>query len=270
MTEHELIRFSDEIRTEIADDHTRIVLDIVESNLEHWYGLYDRAARDELSAGTALAQGGGRNSVVVVLHNATLIGARIIGLTETLIELVNSQSVYAAAPVCRALWEQCCVPCYMAEEIGPRLRKHRANDVVRLLMRVGLGTNIDAGYGHIRPIKVKSLNAATQRWVTRHLAVDGQPEEEIQISRQGYGPLSDLTHPNWRALNPNPRQPGEPHVLRPTLDLEILSAIVGPCGVMLPASRMALSEVVLIAFDHAFEYSGEPVWHDGDLFPTED
>jgi hypothetical protein len=250
------IRFSDEIRTDVAIGDTQVALGILEERLDQLHRLYERAARDELAAGKTLAAGGTKSTTTLVLHQATLISARMIGLAEALIELVNNHFVYAAAPVSRALHEQCCVPCYMADQIVPRLRKQRTNDVLRLLFRIGLGAGPDAGYGDIRPISVTALN------------VEGTNAQAsgTTIKKQAYGPLSDLTHPNWRAMDPFPRRPGEPHILRPALNDELLGAIIGPPALLLIAAGSALTDTVVAAIDHPLEYVGHPDWQDGDLY----
>jgi hypothetical protein len=261
------IRFSEAVRA-IASHATGSVLDNVERNLDRWCSHYERAAEDELELSASAVEAGIQSTTVLVLHQATHIAARVIGLTEALIDLINSGHVYAAPPVCRALHEQCCIPPYMALELAPRLKKQRTNDALRILFRLGLGAGPDAGFGFIRPIQVRSLNKAAERWLTNLLKRAGEADEFwATLTQDAYGPLSDLTHPNFRAMNPGFRVPGQPHVRNPPLTDDLLAPIVGPAGLMLQVGGEALTEVVLAAIDHPITYHGKPVWKEGDIYP---
>lgn len=157
----------------------------------------------------------------------------------------------------------------MAEEIVPRLRKARVNDVHRLLWRLGLGTNRAEGYGTIRPIQPTSLNRAAERWMKANLPDADDPAAVIEMM---YGPLSGGTHPSFSAFEAGTDlgHDGMPkHILRPPFDGDNIDKLLSATFMALLIAGEALDSVVEVATDVPMPLpAGQPQWQDGDLHRT--
>jgi hypothetical protein len=196
-----MVSFRDELRARLADHH-RFFLDQIETRIDEWITRHAEYADLAREAAKKLVNTGHSSAEVLILSQAANLAASTLGLSEAFVDLANADRVHAGSPVVRGLHETCCVPCYMAREVIPRLRKGRVNDVRRMLYRLGLGTGPGAGYGRVRPIGVESLNKSANAWIKDYLAAHDRGEVAAQlIDKMVYGPLSDRTHPNFGATH---------------------------------------------------------------------
>jgi hypothetical protein len=261
-----MLAFSSRLRTRLPEHHQQF-MDMIEASLDSWEqrhaGFMERAER----AAAETASTGSQTAQAVIMVQATNIAARLVGLAAGFITLANADNPYAAPAVVRALHEQACVPCYMAREVIPRLRKQRTNDVQRLLFRLGLGTGPAAGFGNIRPIGVPALNSAAEQWIDKYLARAGYGAQAAKdITQMIYGPLGNQTHPNFGATG---RAGGSPVVaaLQPAFDEEAIDNLLSATFFMLAVGGEAIDEVVAAveAAPMEFRHSG-PQWKHGDLY----
>jgi hypothetical protein len=264
--------FSTELRERLPE-HQGQFMDTIEQSLGHWIERHARFEDLAHDAASQVAGTGNQSAVALIASQATNIASRVTGLTEGFITLANGDSVYAAPAVVRALHETCCVPCYMARELLPRLRKGNpkaVNDLRRILYRLGLGTGPGAGFGKLRPIPVDALNRAATTWVTYYLTADGTtPPAADKIVRMIYAPLSDRTHPNFGATTPgmylNPAGVAT-YSLRPQFDGDSIDQLLSGTFFMLLAAGNALDEVIAVARQHPTPFPpGDPEWHPDDL-----
>lgn len=264
------MEFSESLRVRLTHDQRHFTAGIeaslaaFEARHRQYEAAADHAAREISGAGH-------QSATALITSQSTNLAARMVGLTEGFIDLANDDNTYAAPPVVRALHETCCVPCYMAENLLPRLRKGKVNDVHRLLYRLGLGTGPNAGFGHIRPVGVPALNKSAERWIDTYLGDDGSGPTGAEITRMVYGPLSDRSHPNFGAVHHgSTNEPGftPTYTLRPRFTADLIDQLLSGGFVMLLVAGEALDAVVGEAahFDMPFP-PGEPTWHDGDLWP---
>jgi hypothetical protein len=259
-------RFGPGLREVLTTPEHSMMMDTIEENLAKWIARFDYYKEQNEQAVIEAAEQGGQTARVLVALKATQIARRIVRLTEGFITLANEDNVSAAPAVVRALHETFCVTCYMAEEIVPRLRKARANDVHRLLWRLGLGTNRAESYGSIRPIQPASLNRAAERWLAANFPEADEPAAVVEMM---YGPLSGGTHPSFTAfqagtdLGPD----GMPtHILRPPFDGESIDKLLSATFMALLIAGEALDGVVAVATEVPMPLPpGQPQWQDGDL-----
>jgi hypothetical protein len=242
-------------------------MDVIEDSLGSWEHRHARFMERAERAAAESAAAGCQTARALITVQSTNIAARLVGLADGFITLANSDKAYAAPAVVRALHEQACVPCYMAREVIPRLRKHRVNDVQRLLFRLGLGTGPAAGFGNIRPIAVPALNSAAEQWIDEYLRRAGSGSQSAKdITQMIYGPLSDQTHPNFGATG----RAGADQVvasLRPAFDEERIDNLLSATFFMLAVGGEAIDEVVATAEAAPMEFSSSgPQWKDGDLY----
>lgn len=261
--------FSAEMRARLPDHH-RYFMDVIESNLRLWIGRHARYAELASNVAEQLKDASHTSAALLIASQAAGLAGRIVGLTESFIGLVNDDQVYGAPPVVRSLYETCCVPCYVAREVAPRLRKGTGtNNVHRLLYRIGLGTGPSAGYGHIRPIGVPSLNKAANAWINDYLRSHGEIGTTAEgIAQMIYGPLSDRSHPNFGATSPgvNWGPSGPTYALRPQFDGGSIDELLSAAFFMLIVAGEALDQVVSTAEQHAMPFPpGEPKWDPADL-----
>lgn len=263
-------RFDHELRTRLPEHH-QYFMDGIEANLAKWISRHASCEQLAHDAAEEISGAGHQSAAALIASQATNIAARIVGLTEGFIDLANLDNTYAAPPVVRALYETACVPCYMARNIIPRLRKGRTNDVRRLTFRLGLGTGPGAGYGHIRPIGIPQLNSATNQWVANYLRESGGDAVSVEkIAQMIYGPLSDRSHPNFGATHGGSSlQPGgmPDYLLRPTFDEGNIDELLSATSFMLLVGGEALDSVVAAIKQYTMLFPpGDPEWHDDDLF----
>jgi hypothetical protein len=259
-------RFGPALRALLTTPEHSAMMDTIEENLAKWIERFNDYGEQNEQAVIEASEQGGQTARVLITLKATQVARRIVRLTEGFVTLANEDNVSAAPAVVRALHETSCVTCYMAQEIVPRLRKARVNDVHRLLWRLGLGTNHAEGYGSIRPIPPGSLNRAAERWMAAMFPDEDNPAAVIEMM---YGPLSGATHPSWSAfqagtdLGPD----GMPtHVLRPPFDAESIDKLLSAAFMALLIAGEALDAVVTIATEIPMPLPpGQPQWQDGDL-----
>ncbi len=245
-------------------------MDVIETSLGRWIERHDRFEQLAHAAAREISGTGNQSAAALLTSQATNLAARIVGLTEGFIDLANLDRTYAAPPVVRALYETACVPCYMARNIVPRLRKGRVNDVRRLLFRLGLGTGPGAGYGHIRPIGIPALNSAANQWIDAYLQEAGQGENRASmIAQMIYGPLSDRSHPNFGAINDGStlQADGMPaYTLRPIFGEGNIDELLSATFFMLLVGGEALDSVIDAVQRHPMSFpAGEPEWRADDL-----
>ena len=192
------------------------------------------------------------------------IAVRVRELAEAVVSLVNKGNPHAAAPVARALFETCCVPIYLREQMLPRLRKGRVDQVHKLVFRFGLGSSLDSiDAAHIRPIKVDSLLGSSR--VELKALASGLPEEEKQDFAElidiYYGPLSDLTHPNYSAVTLSIELGLPPTFRHPTpFDGGTMHAVVSSAAYILGAGGRAFDAVLEGLSENPMDLpSGDPL-----------
>lgn len=262
-------RFDHKLRTRLPEHH-QYFMDAIEANLARWVSRHGHCEHLAHEAAEEISGAGHQSATALIASQATNLAARMVGLTEGFIDLANLDNTYAAPPVVRALYETACVPCYMAHNIIPRIRKGRVNDVRRLTYRLGLGTGPGAGYGHIRPIGVPQLNSATNQWVANYLGGSGGDAVPVEkIAQMIYGPLSDRSHPNFGATHGGSSlQPGgmPDYLLRPTFDEGNIDELLSAASFMLLVGGETLDSVVAAIKQCPMPFPpGEPQWHDDDL-----
>jgi hypothetical protein len=254
-------------------------MDVIEHNLRLWVERHARYERVAYAAAEAVKGTDHTSAAALIMSHATNLAARIVGLTESFIRLVNADEVYGAPPVVRSLHETCCVPCYMARELIPRLCKGTPKSVNhhhRLLYRLGLGTGPGVGYGSVRAIPVDALNRAAAAWVIGYIQANGARADEAteKAISMIYGPLSDRTHPNFNATAPGVKYTDEGlrvHLLRPHFDQGTIDQLLSATFFMLIAAGEAMDEVVSAAEGHPTPFPpGEPEWESGDLMSPEE
>ncbi len=259
-------RFGPALRAVLTTPEHSAMMDTIEENLANWIERFNSYKERNQQDAIEATEQGGQTACVLITLNATQIARRIVRLTEGFITLAIEDNVSAAPAVVRALHETSCVTCYMAQEILPRLRKARVNDVHRLLWRLGLGTNRAEGYGSIRPIQPASLNRAAERWMAANFPDADDPAAVIEMM---YGPLSGGTHPGFTAfeagtdLGPD----GIPtHILRPPFDGESIDKLLSATFMALLIAGEALDGIVAVATEVPMLLPpGQPEWQDGDL-----
>jgi hypothetical protein len=259
-------RFSPPLRAGLTSPEHPAMMNTIEENLAKWIERFNDYSEQNEQAVIEATEQGGQTARVLITLKATQIARRLVRLTEGFITLANEDNVSAAPAVVRALHETSCVTCYMAEEIVPRLRKARINDVHRLLWRLGLGTNRAEGYGSIRPISTASLNRAAERWMEANLPDADDPAAVIEMM---YGPLSGGTHPSFSAFEAGTDlgADGMPqHILRPPFDGDNIDKLLSAAFMALLIAGEALDAVVTIATEAPMPLPpGQPQWQDGDL-----
>lgn len=259
-------RFSPPLRAVLTSPEHAAMMNTIEENLAKWIERFNYYSEQNEQAVIEATEQGGQTARVLITLKATQIARRLVRLTEGFITLANEDNVSAAPAVVRALHETSCVTCYMAEEIVPRLRKARINDVHRLLWRLGLGTNRAEGYGSIRPIPTASLNRAAERWMEANLPDADDPAAVIEMM---YGPLSGGTHPSFSAFEAGTDlgADGMPqHILRPPFDGDNIDKLLSAAFMALLIAGEALDAVVTIATEAPMPLPpGQPQWQDGDL-----
>jgi hypothetical protein len=242
-----------------ADDFSE-----VEDGIGEWAARL-RDVRQAVRDGHARAETNEQNNVQFL--TATYLGGVAVRVREQadgVVSLVNKGNPHAAAPVSRSLFETCCVPIYLGQQMLPRLRKGRVKQVHELVFRFGLGTSINTlEAAHIRPIKVGSLLGSSRAELTA--LASGLPEEEQKdfaaLVDIFYGPLSDLTHPNFSAVTLSVEVGLPPTFHHPTpFDDWSLHAVVSSAAYILGAGGRAFDQVINGVAEHPMDLpSGDPL-----------
>lgn len=248
-------RFSTKIKGEFpgfADEFSE-----VESETDIWTARL-REVRKGVREGEARAEAHRQNNVQLL--SAIYLGGiaiRVRELSAGVVSLVNKGNPHAAAPVARALFETCCVPIYLREQMLPRLRKGRVDQVHKLVFRFGLGSTAGLVDGaHIRPIKVESLLGSSRFELAKLEAglPEGERQDFAKLIDIYYGPLSDLTHPNYMAVTLSIEVGSPPVFLRPTpFDGGTMHAVVSSAAYILGAGGRAFDAVVAGLSEHPMD-----------------
>ncbi len=257
-----MIHFSEHFQTRLLDEHRDIPLGI-ENMRADWEQVYpqladrmEAARRESVELHAPLAS-------FFIYQQALNLVRMSVNLVDGLISLINADNPAAAPAVVRALFETCSVPCYMAQEVVPRLKKGRVNDVQRLLWRLGLGGNSAIGLP-VRPIAVSALIAAAEReWPSAPEATPG-----VTTLAHLYGRLTDSTHPSFGSLTLGamPQEDGLQHVLRPSCDVANSTGLLLYTVTMLALGKAAFGTVLYAADNYPMRLpNGEPKWQENDL-----
>ncbi len=238
-------RFSTAVRNsfpQFADDFAEI-----EGEVPAW-GRRLQAARKSVKAGEKRASGKRQNNVefLVGIYLGG-IAVRIREQAEAVVTLVNKGNPHAAAPVARALFETCCVPIYLREQMLPRLRKGRVDQVHKIVYRLGLGS-IQSPAEHIKPIKVDSLLGSSRAELDAMAAKLPAHERKdfAELIEIFYGPLTELTHPNWGAVTLSVTLGLPPAFAHPTpFEDWTMHAVVSSAAYILSAGGRAFDAVLL-------------------------
>lgn len=259
-------RFATAVRQEFPDFVEDF--DAIESAAADWAQRLENA-KGAVQRGQARAEENRQNNVEFLVAIAVAgLAVRVQQLSAATVSLVNKHNPHAAPPVARALFESCCVPIYLQRELVPRLRKGRTNQVHKLVFRLSLGS-IGIGEGaHIKPIAVDSLLRSARAELTA--MVEGLPEEKrfeaAELIEIYYGPLTELTHPNWGAINLGTELGFPPKFsLATPFDGVTLHAVVSASAYIMQAGGLAfdalLSELANVPMDLP---TGEPRWERGE------
>jgi hypothetical protein len=236
----------------------------IESEIGEWAGRL-RDARKSVGEGFARAEDNRQNNAQFL--TATYLGGlavRVRQQADGLVSLVNKGNPHAAAPVSRSLFETCCVPIYLREQMLPRLRKGRVKQVHEVVFRFGLGSTVQMDDAdHIKPIKVKSLLGSSRAELTALAESLPEAEQEnfAELIDIYYGPLSDLTHPNYSAVTLGIDIGHPPVFQNPTpFDDWSLHAVVGAAAYILGAGGRAFDEVINDLAEHPMDLPpGDPL-----------
>ena len=250
---------------EFADD-----FDAVEAAHRQWRDRFD-AARAGVEHGLERATRQRQNNVeLLVSVNSVGLASRISQLTEAVIGLVDADNPHAAPPVARALFEMCCVPIYLRRELIPRVTKGRVDAAQKLVFRVGLG-GTGALPGHIKPVAVDALIKAA-RGELRAMEASLPEQERIQAEQLidlFYGPLTDLTHPNWAALTlgTDLSNPFDPQFSRSaSFDDALIHDVVSSSAYILDRGGKAFDEVLTTLREFGMDLPNEePRWSEGEV-----
>lgn len=257
-----MIHFSETFQAKLSDEH-RDLPPGIERMRADWEQVYPQLADRMEAARLASIELRAPLARFFIYQQALNVVRLTVNLVDGLIALVNSDNPAAAPGVVRALFETCSVPCYMAQEVVPRLKKGRVNDVQRLLWRLGLGGNSAIGLP-VRPIAVNALIAAAEReWPSAPEATPG-----VSTLAHLYGRLADSTHPSFGSLTLGamPNENGLEHTLRPSCDVANSTGLLLYTVTMLAVGKAAFGTVLHAADNYPMRLpNGEPEWHENDL-----
>lgn len=222
-------------------------LDAIEAALPMWAGRAIEV-RKSIKHGERRAEERQQNNVefLVAITLGGLV-TRVRDLSSGVISLINKDNAHTAPPAARALFETCCVPIYLQRELITRLRKGRTNHVHKLVFKLALG-GIEVGETDlIKPIAVDSL-LSSARAELRAMEEKVPEEKKVgaeQLIEMYYRPLTELTHPNWGALQLDTNL-GLPPRIAPsaTFDGFKMHAVVSSCAYILDAGGRALDSVL--------------------------
>lgn len=256
-------QFSHALRSRLSEPENLMVMADIEQSAGAWLVLADsyRQMLVEVEEGTSHA---------LLVLQAAHISVRIANLTEAFIDLVNNDHVLAAPPVARAVYETGCIPCYMVLEVLPRINKE-SNDALRLIYRLGLGGNNEAGF-KIRPITVRALHKAMRRYLAVHFTGIGNLPDTFadETGRYLYGELSDRTHPNFggfiHSLAPGDEGKRLQLRIRPVFTDENIVGLLTSVAIVLVVAASALKETLEVSARHPIPLAGGPDWRDGDRY----
>lgn len=239
-------QFSTTVRRSFADFGDDF--DAIEVALPSW-AARATAVRKAIKRGEKRAAETQQNNVefLVAITLGGLV-TRVRDLTSGVISLVNKDNAHAAPPVARALFETCCVPIYLQREMSPRLKKGKTNQVHKMVFRLTLG-GIEVGETDlIKPIRVDSLlsSARIELRAMEELVPDEEKIGAEQLVEMYYGPLSELTHPNWGALQLDTTLGFPPRIAQSaTFDRFKLHAVVSSSAYILDAGGRALDGLLV-------------------------
>jgi hypothetical protein len=229
-----------------------------------------RDVRKAVRDGQERAEANEQNNVQFL--TAIYLGGVVVRIRQQadgLVSLVNKGNPHAAAPVSRSLFETCCVPIYLREQMLPRLRKGKVDQVHKLVFRFGLGTTIGMiEAAHIKPIKVGSLLGSSRVELDALAASlpEGEKQNFAELIDIFYGPLSDLTHPNYSAVTLSVEVGFPPAFHHPTpFDDWSLPTVLSPAAYILGAGGRAFDEVISGLSEHPMDLpNGDPLKGDTD------
>lgn len=263
-------RFATAVRQEFPDFVEDF--DEIESAAGDWKERLTSAKR-AVQRGQIRAEEMRQNNVEFLVGIAVAgLAVRVQHLSAATVSLVNKNNPHAAPPVARALFESCCVPIYLQRELLPRLRKGRTNQVHKLVFRLSLGS-IGIGEGaHIKPIAVDSLLRSARAELTA--MVEGLPKDDridaAELIEIYYGPLTELTHPNWGAINLSTELGFPPKFsLATPFDGITLHAVVSSSAYIMKAGGLAFDTLLADLADVPMDLpNGDPRWEDGETRAT--
>jgi hypothetical protein len=206
-----------------------------------------------------------RQNNVELLMGVTAGGLaiRVKHLLDAVVSLINKNNAHSAPAVARALFESCCVPIYLRRELIPRLEKGRVEQVHKLVFRAGLGSMGVFGNDHIKPLKVDSLIRSARSELTA--MVEALPEEEkfnaAELIDTYYGPLTELTHPNWGAITIGIRVGIPVRFSRKAgFDDPLMHAVVSSSAYIVNAGGRALDDLLPKLSEFPMDLPNEDPW----------
>lgn len=256
-------RFENHLRERFPEK--RESMDGLEEQIHAWELRFRQITGETFPAADAAAHARKSGTALALIAiQAGNISARCVNLGNGIIRLVNGRSAHAAPAVTRALVETCCIPLYMDEELVPRLKRNRVNDVHKLLFRLGLGTNPSSTL-YIKPIKVSSLIDAARRALVSATGDVGR-----ELVDMYYDTLTEFTHPNFGAVTLSSQVTGGTMrwQLQPDFDEHWLWAAIDPAGFFMEVAGSALDEVLHVAKRFPMDLSGEPSWREEEIYPV--
>lgn len=237
--------------------------DLVETEASAWAQRID-AAEVSVRQGEQRAQEVGQNNVeLLVGMTAGGLAIRVKHLVDAVVSLINKNNAHSAPAVARALFESCCVPIYLQRELIPRLEKGRVEQVHKLVFRTGLGSSGVFGNDHIKPVKVDSLIRSARSELTA--MVEALPDEEkfdaAELIDIYYGPLSELTHPNWGAVSMGIRV-GVPVRFSPKADFDapLMHAVASSSAYIVNAGGRALDGLLQKLSEFPMDLPNKDPW----------
>lgn len=265
-----MAKFGTAVRQEFPDEAGDF--DSIETEAQSWTERFGTAKRG-VSRGFERAEGERcNNAEFLVCISLAGIATRLGGLIDGLTTLVNKRNAQAAPPVARALFETCCFPIYLDRELTPRIKKGRLNDVHRIVFRLGLGGTQSIGGGHIKPVPVDALLKSARTELK--LLADSLPEDERfnaeELIEILYGPLTELTHPNWGALSLGTKLAMPPSFTYPApFDETIVHFVASAAAYGLEAGGRAFDRLIDDLHAHPMDLPNDsPEWRNGEAsFP---
>lgn len=266
-----MTKFEDTVRDafpEFVED-----FDTIEAESAGWAQRF-HDAEASVQHGLRRARTKQRNNVELLVGiSAAGLATRVRQLADGLAGLVNENNPHAAPPVARALFEACCLPVYLERELLPRLRKGRTNAVHVLVFRLGLGGGGALG-GHVKPIAVDALISSARAELK---AMEEKLPQAERINAEElidiyYGPLSELTHPNWAALTLGTEMSFPPRFTSPAaFDGGVMHAVVGSSAYIMSRGGRALDEVLSVLGTTPMDLPNrDPDWRGGEIRSAEE
>jgi hypothetical protein len=247
-------QFATSIRQAFPDDEHEF--DRVESESTEWVRRLEEA-EEAVARGFARAEQNRQNNVEFLVGiSAVGLAGRIRQQLDAVVALVNQKNCHASPPVARALFEACCVPIYLERELLPRVGKGRIDTVREIVFKLGVGGIGALGGGPIKPIKVDALISAAREQLKQ--LEEALPEEDREgveeLIEIYYGPLTELTHPNWAALTLGTRLGMPPQFQYPApIDDSIIHFVVASSAYGTEAGGLAFDRTLVALRDTPFD-----------------